>query len=263
MTAFAQGREAEDAAAAVTAFERSVSIDPDFGGAYVAWARALLLRGDRAGLMSVIEKARARGDRIIESRRIELELLQSAASNDAALRRKALEALSRVTPADADVFRQLGREASAARHYDSAAGFYRRVTALDPLDQAAWNQLGYAEAARRNLDAARAALLEYRRLAPKGANPLDSLGDVHFHLGAFREAEKYYLQAYEKDKAFLGGADLYKAARARLMTGDTAGADDIFQRYAAARSAAQDPLGGYRQAQWLYLTGKKAEAVGG
>jgi tetratricopeptide (TPR) repeat protein len=111
------------------------------------------------------------------------------------------------------------------------------------------------------LDGARAALLEYRRLAPKGANPLDSLGDVHFHLGAFRDAEKYYLEAHEKDKAFLGGAELYKAARARLMTGDKAGANDIFQRYAAERSAAQDPLGGYRQAQWLYLTGKRAEAV--
>jgi tetratricopeptide (TPR) repeat protein len=103
--------------------------------------------------------------------------------------------------------------------------------------------------------------MEYRRLAPKSANPLDSLGDVNFHLGAFREAEKYYLQAHELDNAFLGGADLYKAARARLMTGDTAGANHIFQRYAAQRSAVQDPVGGYRQAQWLYLTGKKTEAV--
>ena len=153
LTAFAQGREAEEAEAAVTAFERALSSDPDFGGAYVAWARALLQRGNRHGVVSVIEKARARGDRISEARRIELELVQSMATNDADLRRKALEALSRLTPADAEVFRQLGREERAARRYDSAAGFYRRVTVLDPLDQDAWNQLGYTEAARRNLDA--------------------------------------------------------------------------------------------------------------
>ena len=256
LRAFAEGRELEDPLAAAAAFERSVSFDPDFGGAYAAWARALLLRGDRAGVEAVIGKARARGDRIREVRRVDLDLIQSAVTNDAALRRKSLLDLARVTPADPDVFRQLAREESAARRYDSAAGFYRRVTALEPRDQAAWNSLGYAEAARRNLDGARSALEEYRRLAPRDANPLDSFGGVHFHLGAFKETDKYYLEVFEKDGRFLGGATLYKAARARLMTGDVSGADGIFRGLQAT-----DSVAACRRAQWLYLTGRKDEAV--
>ncbi len=256
LRAFAQGMNSEEVVAAAAEFARSVSLDPDFGAAYVAWARALLLSGDRGGAASLIEKARARGAGIRELRRIDLDLLRAAVTGDAALRRESLLALSRATPADAEVFRQLAHEDKAARRYDSAAGFYRQAAALDPADQSAWNLLGYTEAARRNLGAARDALEQYRRLAPRDANPLDSLGDVHFHLGAFREAEKYYLEAHDRDRAFLGGATLYKAARARLMTGDIAGANGIFQGIQAA-----GPLADCRKAQWLYLTGRKAEAV--
>jgi hypothetical protein len=84
---------------------------------------------------------------------------------------------------------------------------------------------------------------------------------VHYYLGAFRDAEQYFLQAYDKDPSFFGGAELYKAARARLMTGDVAGADQIFRRYADARKAARDPLLPYLEAQWLSLTGRGRDPV--
>ncbi|MCC7174289.1 MAG: hypothetical protein IT159_03760 [Bryobacterales bacterium] len=255
LRALAESREAVDP---VPALERSVSLDPDFGGAYVAWARALLLRGDRDGALAVIGKARSRGDRLSEQRRIDLELIEAVLTNNRELRHAALAALSRATPADAEVFRQLAREESAARRFDNAAAYYRRVVSIDPSDQDGWNSLGYMEAGRRDLDAARKALARYRRLARREANPLDSLGDVHFHLGDFQRAEEYYLGAYEMSHAFLGGATLYKAARARLMTGDVAGANEIF-----GRLAADGPFAACRKAQWLYLTGRKTEAVAG
>ena len=261
LKALAEGRASEDPGAALAAFERSVSADPDFGSAYVAWSQGLAARGDREGARRVVERARSRGKRISEMARVELDLVSAALENDGAGRRRALAALAKLTPSDADLFRQLAREEAAAHQYAAAAERYRRAVALDPLDVSAWNELGYTEALRKNLEGARWALLEYGRLAPTGANPLDSLGDVHYYLGAFRDAEKFYLQGYEKDNSFLGGAELYKAARARLMTGDISGADAIFKRYAAAGKAAGDRLGDYRQSQWLYMTGRKGEAV--
>ena len=101
--------------------------------------------------------------------------------------------------------RQLAALDSASRQYPSAAGFYRRATQLDPRDKASWNQLGYTEALRRDLSGARGALEEYLRLAPQDPNASDSLGDVNFYLGACREAERNYLEAYRKDRAFAGG----------------------------------------------------------
>ncbi len=257
LKALAEGRASQDPAD----FERAVGADPDFGSAYVAWAQGLAARGDREGARRVVEGARSRGKRISEMARVELDMVSAALENDGAARRRALAAMTKLTPSDANLFSQLAREETAAHQYAAAAEHYRRAVSLDPLNVSAWNELGYTEALRKNLEGARWALLEYGRLAPTGANPQDSLGDVHYYLGAFRDAEKFYLQAYEKDNSFLGGAELYKAARARLMTGDISGADAIFQRYAAARKAARDPLWDYRRSQWLYTTGRKGDAV--
>ncbi len=261
LESYAEGLEAAEPGEQAACFERSVAADPNFGAPYVAWARSLVARGDRAGAQGVIERVRARGNQMAEARRAELDLLASALAGDPAGRRRALLVLGRVMPADAGVFRQLASEDMAARRYDAAADSWRRATALDPLDGPSWNQLGYTEALRKNLEGARKALLEYQRLAPKEANPSDSLGDVHYYLGAFHDAEKYYLDAYEKAPAFMGGTDLYKAACARLMTGDVRGADEMFRRYASARRAGQDPVAGYREAEWLYLTGRRTSAA--
>ena len=261
LEALSRGRAAGDPAVAAAAYARSVAADPNFGAAYVAWAELQFALRDPASAQSVIAKARARGDQITALRRAELDLTAAAATGDADGRLRALEALGRETPADAELWRQLGREENSVRRFDAAAECYRKAATLDPLDRQTWNQLGYAEALRKNLDGARSALLEYQRLSPKEANPLDSLGDVHFYLGAFADAEKFYLQAYEKDNNFLGGGELYKAARARLMTGDIAGADEIYRRLSDARKAARVPLAGYRDAQWLYLIGRKIDGV--
>ncbi len=252
----AEGRAAVDPAIAAEAFERAISLDPDYGASYVALAQLKLIRGDRDGCRDVLARAHTRGNRIMEMRRAELDLLSASLNNDPAARQSALTALSRLRPTDADVLRQLAVLETSAHHFDQAAQLYRKAASADPFNGPTWNQLGYVEAYRRDLREARTALLEYARLAPRDANPIDSLGEVHYYLGEFRDAEQYFLQAYDRDPAFLGGSELYKAARARLMTGDVGGADQIFRRYADARKAAKDPLLPYRESQWLSLTGR-------
>ena len=109
-------------------------------------------------------------------------------------------------------------------------------------------------------DGAMSALATYQRLAPESANPIDSQGDVAFAFGRFADAEKLYHEAAAKDPAFDNSGDLYKAAQARLMTGDVPGADKAFEVYAAARRGANDPLLPFRAAQWLFLSGKHDQA---
>jgi tetratricopeptide (TPR) repeat protein len=259
LKAFVEGRTSSDPAAAVARFERAVAADPDFGAAYTGWVQALIVRGDRAGADRVIDMARARGNQIREIDLIRLDLVSAILHEDAAARSRALVALTRLTPTDADVFRSLGRLEVTAHRYTTAIDRYRKAAALDPSNPGLWNNVGYTEAFARNLEAARKALREYEKLVPHEANPLDSLGDVHFYFGKFADAEKFYLQAYEKNAAFLGGATLYKAAGARLMTGDVRGAEELFRRFTGARQ--MDPLLEYRQAQWEYLLGPRQQAV--
>jgi tetratricopeptide (TPR) repeat protein len=257
LKALIEGSAAGDAAA----LERAIALDPGFGTPYLALARLRLVRGERAAFQEVLAKARAQGGRITETRRAELDLLAADADGDGPAQQRALLALGRLKPADAGIPRRLAMAHTAAHHYDEAVAWYRKATSLDPSSGPTWNQFGYAEAYRKNLQGARSALLEYARMAPRDANPLDSLGEVHYYLGAFADAEQYFLQAYDKAPSFLGGAELYKAARARLMTGDVNGADQVFRRYADARKAARDPLLPYREAQWLTLTGRGRDPV--
>src|SRR5262249_42011111 len=98
-------------------------------------------------------------------------------------------------------------------------------------------------------------------LRPKEANPLDSLGDIHFYWNRFPEAEKFYRQAYEKDATFENGASLLKAATARLFTGDQSGAKKIFQEYESSRRAARDPIVDFFLSLSDYLLRKPAEAM--
>ena len=256
-----EGKASADPAAARAAFERAIAADPDFGPAYVALARLLSARGDTEGVKDVVMKANARRDSIPELRRAELAALGATADGDAGRKRQALLVLTRLMPSDTGVMTTLATAETAAHRYGPAAEWYRKVLSLEPDSPLVWNELGYVEARRKDLAAAQAALGEYQRLVPREANPWDSMGDVHFHLGAFPDAAKYYLQAYEKDAAFLGSATLYKAARARLMTGDLSGADELFRRYVEARRKSGDRVVDYAAAQWLYLTGHRKDAT--
>ncbi len=111
-----------------------------------------------------------------------------------------------------------------------------------------WNQLGYTAAYAGNLEAALDALRRYQSLRPADPNPSDSLGDVSVMADRLKEAEAFYLEAYKKNPAFLNGLDLFKAAMARLMTGDVAGADAILGDKAASP-------------EWQWLSGRRDQAI--
>ncbi|MCS6952272.1 MAG: tetratricopeptide repeat protein [Bryobacterales bacterium] len=244
------------------AYRRALEADPAFGPAYLRWAERLLGQGDRVGAARVLEQAAPHAARFRPLDRARLSVLVAMARDDPESGVRALRELVRMMPSDAGAQRALGRLELAQGALEEGASRYRRAAELEPNNPLAWNELGYAEAAARNLEAARNALEQYRRLAPQDPNPLDSLGDVHYYLGRFADAERFYREAYQRNPAFLAGATLYKAARARLALGDRTGADKTFEEYVATRRKAGDPLAELRQAQWEYWTAdrKAAEA---
>jgi Flp pilus assembly protein TadD/TolB-like protein len=239
-------------------FPSAAAADPDFGAAYVAWAQSLVARRETDKAREVIATARARAGRFPAVERDLFALAAASLDNDAAGRRRALIALSRSTPADPFPLAALAEQDFNARAFPGAAVFYRQALERDPDNVAILNQLGYAEAYAGDLASAVQHLTRYRDLRPREANPLDSLGDVNYYAGRFAEAEKYYLQAHARDATFLAGGELYKAAWARLMRGDLAGADALFAKY---MQASPDALAPYRRAQWEYLTGRRREGM--
>ena len=242
-------------------FEHAVARDADFGAAYVQWSESLASHGDAAGADRVIALARQRSNRITGPDMARIDLIAAGLHGNMDSEIRAMIALAGFTPNDVRLCGQIGEFEVRKHQYAAAAGWYKKAAALEPAEGQWLNRLGYAQCWAHDLDGARQTLVKYQQMLPRDANPLDSLGDVHYYWGRFAEAEKYYFQAHDKDAAFLAGGTLLKAAHARLMTGDIAGADGIYKQYAALRRSGNDPLVDYRQAQWDFLCGRRKKAM--
>jgi tetratricopeptide (TPR) repeat protein len=142
----------------------------------------------------------------------------------------------------------VGDTAAGRRQYQQTSAAYTRALTIEPSDAPLWNQLGYAAAYAGDTEGALSALRRYQALRPADPNPLDSLGDVHLLAGRLKEAEGFYKAAHQQNPAFLNGLDLFKAAMARLMTGDVIGADAIFGEKA-------------KSAEWQWISGRREQAI--
>ena len=257
---FAAALESSDPAKAVPELEQAIAADPAFGPPYALLARFRTQQGDRAGAVALLDSALSRGNAMPAPERARLQVEKANLMNDPAARDRALAELVRISPRDPVSWRSLAENSYVRHEYKTAVGAYRKLVELDPQDAASWNQLAYSAAKERDLDTAVQALRRYQELRPNDPNPLDSLGDVHLMVGRLHEAEEYYLQAGRKNPSFLNSGPLFKAAMARLMSGDISGADGLAKQYLDARAAAGDPNAPVLAADWSWLAGRRNEA---
>jgi tetratricopeptide (TPR) repeat protein len=198
---------------------------------------------------------------LTEEDKLRLANARAMLSGDLASRIQATRDLARLRAGDMQLWRTAAELALVGKDYPAAIDAFENATKLEPENIVLWNTLGYAHAFAGNLSAARKALEEYRRIAPGDANALDSLGEVRFYLGRFAEAEKYYLEAFNRNRTLLGGGEALRAGMARLMMGDRETADKHFAAYLDVRKQARDILSPVRQGLWLFWTGRRGEAV--
>lgn len=249
-----------DRAARLRGFETATAADPHFTAAYIAWAQALFGAGDRDQGLKIVMAAKGGSPDAID--RAELEYLAASATGDADGRVKALETLTRLTPADAGRFRELGELQLSQRRFQDSVRGYETAARIDAEDPGIWNELGYAYAFAQDLTNARRTLEHYQGLlAPAEINGLDSLGEVSYYLGDFSNAAKYFLEAHDKNPAERGGEELVKGAQSRLAAGDPSGGDALFQKYLGLAPPSERRAAGYQQAQWEFLTGRRKSGM--
>ncbi|MGA3236908.1 MAG: hypothetical protein ABSG03_11425 [Bryobacteraceae bacterium] len=263
LKAYADALESHNPTDTAASLDRAIAADPNFGPAYRMLAQLDAQRGDHAAALADLDRARARGDAMAPIERARIAVEAAVLNGDSALRMQALAALARLEPANPRTWQTLADTAMGRHDYRLAADAYRRALEQEPESANLLNELGYAAAYAGDFDAGLAALRHYRQLRPNDANALDSLGDLNFLSGHLRQAEDLYLQANRRDPNVLPGGpdgDLFKAAMARIMTGDIAGADELEKKFTDARAAAHDPSASFRELQWLWLTGRRTDA---
>jgi Flp pilus assembly protein TadD len=224
--------------------------DPNCVPVSLVSAEALLARGDREGAVRVCAAALAlpKLDAIDRAR---MEYLNATAKGETAASLEVLQRLAPLLPSDGEVLRAAGTIQLANRDTKAAGRSWEAAVQADPGDPTTWNELGYARAYNHDLEGARKALEQYQKLLPpEDWNGLDSLGEVNFYLGDFASAERCFLAAHKTGEA---PAELLKAAQARMMTGDLAGADAIFARHGNWTAL--------ERAEWEFLTGRRKQAI--
>ena len=253
--------ESGDTAVAVRNLDDAIAADPNFVKPYTLLAQVRLQQQDRAGAIGLLETARGRSG-ITELERVRVEGEIATLRNDFPARRRALAANLKLDPKDPAAWRALAETDLVMGDFKGAVDAFRASLEIEPEEVNSWNRMGYASAYAGDLNGAMTALRRYQAIRPGDTNPLDSMGEVNLMTGHFREAEDFFLQAAKKDPNFQNSSALFKAACARLMTGDLPGADAIAKQFFEARQAANDPLVEYHKAEWAWLSGRRKAAVG-
>jgi len=242
-------------------FERAVALDPDFGAAWSSWIAQAAQAGQPDLAAELAGRALARASLRSPLDKAQIQLSLATLQKDQAARVAALTELARLGPHDTSALLGLAAIEQQARRFSASAELYRRVLAIDPSAADALNALGYAQGESGDLDAAKKTFEAYGQMPNQANNSLDSLGEVYFMNGRFADAEKYFAQVSEREPNFLKGAPLMKAAYARWLGGDLAGADALMQTYLAFLAKQNDPLALWREAVWFYATGRREQAM--
>lgn len=169
--------------------------------------------------------------------------------------------LSRVQPEQArqftpDVLETFGNSYMALKQYSDAAVMFRNGAVGRPTIA---NILGYAEALSGRCDASKLALEEYSRVPGQEPNALDSLGETSFFCGKFKEAEQYFQAASTKLMGTpQGELEPWKAAAARAMSGDEAGANQMANALLEKLGKSNPQAQGTYKALWSSITNARS-----
>ena len=139
--------------------------------------------------------------------------------------------LSRVQPEQSkafspDVLETIGNSFMALKQYSDAAVMFRAGANAGRTTMK--NMVGYSEALSGRYEAGKQALEEYSRVPGHEQNALDSLGEISFFSGKYREAEQYFTAS--EGKMLVNRRveiEPLKVAASRLMSGDVAGANKL------------------------------------
>ena len=242
-------------------FEGATKLDPDFGPAWETWVGALAQQQNREQALAVANRALAQPTLKTPLVRARIELIAATLANQMGARHDALLRIAALTPDDPNALLAAAEGEDLARNFPAAIKLYQQTLVADPGFFPAMNGWGYAEGESGHLDTAKTILEEYGKQPAQAVNALDSLGEVHFMNGRFKEAAQYFEQAAASDGKFLNGSTLYKAAYARWLSNDLPAADANMQRFLQQKAQDGDVAIAWRNATWLYSTGRQKEAL--
>jgi tetratricopeptide (TPR) repeat protein/tRNA A-37 threonylcarbamoyl transferase component Bud32 len=214
-----------DVPGAISAFQETLRLDPNYATAHNNLAAALLARGDLDGAIGACQEARRLDPRYVRTLLILAHALRAKGDLDGAI--KAVQEALRLNPKYADTHIDLGIILADKRDWDGAIKAFQEALRLDPKAALASYNLGTALGRKGDPDGSVRAYREAVRLDPKSARNHYGLGNALRAKGASDGAILAYREAVRLDPKFAFAHDnLGNALRAK---GDVDGAIQAYR----------------------------------
>ena len=203
--------------------KRAIAIDSDFAEAYLQLALVEGDRGTETDYRTYLDEAARRVDRLSERHRLLLEAHRAWAGRDVARAVQTLEEIVQKFPDVEEAYDLLvllrNRTAEPGLYDEKLLAILKAGASALPTSPGIRDTYGYALLAAGRYADAVSEFEAYRRLAPREANPEDSLGDGYLMMGAADQAHQAYVRAYTIDPKF------------SLSRGKSVWVDAMFGRY--------------------------------
>jgi tetratricopeptide (TPR) repeat protein len=217
-----------DLRGAQAAFEQSASLDPKNPIPLVALAQVQSSLGESTRALATIDRAISVDALYLPAKLARVDILAASGQTDAAMKElDLLIAAQGASPSAALVFKQ-GSLYESDGNVDAAARSFRRAVEIDPKFAPALNNLAWISAVRRtDLDSALGWAKQATQLDPRSLNYMDTLATVYLARGDTQAAIATLTQALERDKT--QPTLLYRVGQAHDMAGRSAQAQASYK----------------------------------
>ncbi len=176
--------------------ERAVAIDSTFAMAHALLGRVHDRLWQPAASRRAFEQAKRFRQGATEREQLYIDALyaqhvQGDGEKAAGIWRKLVSKY----PGEKEAWLALGEYYRQRRMHPQSVAEYEHALALDPTYGPALNLIAYGYTALREYEKALLYFRRYAEASPGDANPLDSMGELYFHLGRLDEATAKYAEA--------------------------------------------------------------------
>jgi tetratricopeptide (TPR) repeat protein len=196
---YLKGREQNrdnDWAAAIQSLDKALAIDPTFASAYLNLSRAFLFQNNLRESDEALKKAWVLSKRASERERLLTEAEYAVQiEKDPKKYLRILKEMADKYPKDKEVHFFIGTYYLESDMSEQSVEEFGRVLSLDPNDDGALNNIGYAHMQLKNFDKAVEYLSRAAALLPGSPNARDSLAEGYLMMGNLDLAIENYRQA--------------------------------------------------------------------
>lgn len=191
-------------AEALSDFQKAIDIDSSFVSAHYMQAQAYLGMKNGQKAMEAFHKANTIKGKATLKEKYQIDLFEAVLDGNDDTVSTVFNQMIKDFPGNTAFINQLANYYFGNRRYKEALELYKKVLQIDPKHKVTLNQIAYLNAYLGNFDIAKKVMRKYIELVPDEPNPYDSMGEILWIEGKFKEAESHFKKALKKNELFNG-----------------------------------------------------------